>query len=227
MGFSLAQAIRLIARSIICFVSCLASECIEYLEQFNGPLEVKSFPFPIIGLGGVQRAGKSTCAQYLVEQGWVELANATALKLSCKESFDLSEEELFGEDKLKVNSFWGVTPRYMFQIIGTEVYRNVLPLFIPKARFIWTQLLEKKLEKLRRNNPYVNGVVISDVRFQNELDFVHRMGGRTVVVRNKQAEASLTQTHSSETLWNTGQWDMQLDNTGTVEQLHHNITTLL
>ena len=140
----------------------------------------------IIGTIGFIGCGKGTVADILVEKkGFTKLAFADAVKDATAAIFGWPRALLEGDTEESRNfretrdEWWSektgkyITPRYMLQLMGTEAGRDV---FHPD---LWILALEKKL------GMYQN-VVISDVRFPNEIAFIQRMGG--FVVRVKRGE---------------------------------------
>lgn len=83
----------------------------------------------IIGLAAIARSGKDTVASMLLEHGDVAAyALADPLKLGCQSLFGLTDEETWSDDlKEKQIPFWGMSPRQMFQCVGTEFLRDHTP----------------------------------------------------------------------------------------------------
>ena len=198
----------------------------------------------IIGVIGFIGSGKGTVADILVEKkSFTKLAFADAVKDATAAIFgwprallegDTEESRIFRETK---DEWWSektgkyITPRNMLQMMGTEAGRDV---FHPD---LWILSLEKKIAM------YQN-VVISDVRFPNEIDFIQKMGG--FVVRVKRGDdpewyeaakrANLEQNtdlmtdypiHYSEWAWIGTPTDYQLDNVGTISMLEADIEHML
>ena len=141
----------------------------------------------ILGLVGPAGAGKGTVADMLVSEGYIKVAFADILKDVVSIMFgwprhllegDTDESRQFRET---VDEWWSerfgypVTPRNMLQLMGTEAGRDVF------HKDIWILSLERRIRG--RNN-----VVISDVRFPNEIDFVRKKGGKIVRVRRNDPE---------------------------------------
>ena len=135
----------------------------------------------IIGLCGLIGSGKGTAGEILVEHGFVPLSFAGSLKDAVSAIFgwerallegDTDESRDFRED---VDPFWTkkfgreITPRIILQEFGTEVVRNNC------LDSIWVDSLERKLSL------YEN-VVVTDVRFSNEIDFLRNLNGRIIQI---------------------------------------------
>lgn len=149
----------------------------------------------IIGLTGYKGSGKDTIADYLVnEQGFIKIAFADFIRNALKELFDWDDENFSQEKKEIQDSYWGVTPRKMCQEIGTEFLRIHCKDFISqdfklpndedyKATF-HIKRINKEIIKLLGVNSKVK-IVFSDIRFQDELDYIKKIGGKVLkVVRN-------------------------------------------
>lgn len=199
----------------------------------------------IIGTIGFIGSGKGTVADILVEKkGFTKLAFADAVKDATAAIFgwprallegDTDESRKFREE---MDPWWSektgkyITPRYMLQLMGTEAGRDVF------HQDLWILALEKKL------GMYQN-VVISDVRFPNEISFIQRMGGFVVRVKrgddpvwyNDALKANLegntdhmyehTGVHYSEWAWIGTPTDYHLDNIGTISSLEADIEHML
>jgi hypothetical protein len=193
----------------------------------------------IIGLVGFAGAGKGTVADTLVEKyGFAKLSFADSLKDAASSIFgwerhllegDTDESRAFREtpDKFWTNRLgYDFTPRRALQTLGTEACRDVF------NTNIWIYSLERKL--LKHKN-----VVVADVRFDNEIDFIRTMRGFVVrVVRGPdphwyqlamnanhstnykyQKELKALGIHSSETSWIGTPFDYVLDNNGSKAEL--------
>jgi hypothetical protein len=100
--------------------------------------------------------------------------------------------------------------------MGTEACRNNI------ADNIWIAALEKRIQGYQ-------DVVISDVRFPNEIDFVRSAGG--IIVRVKRGDdptpEQLSTMHISETAWNYIVPDLVIANEGTIDDLKKEIKSVL
>jgi hypothetical protein len=124
-----------------------------------------------------------------------------------------------------------LTPRWILQYWGTEVCRRAF------HDDIWIASLENKL----RNSK--DDIVISDVRFPNEIKAIHSAGGKVIrVTRGPEPEwyedainankgdkylgwalgkSKLEKLgiHASETAWVGGDIDVTISNNGTIDEL--------
>ena len=183
----------------------------------------------IIGLVGFIGSGKGTVGDILVrEQGYHKFAFADALKDAVASMFLWPRGLLEGDSNAsrafreRVDVWWShkfgyeVTPRLILQKFGTEACREGI------HDNIWIHILEKKIQGY-------DDVVISDVRFPNEIDFVRSAGG--LIIRVKRGDDptpdELSKMHISETAWNKYDPDFVIHNEGTIDDLKENVKNIL
>lgn len=183
----------------------------------------------IIGLVGFIGSGKGTVRDILVrEHGYHGFAFADALKDATASIFQWPRHLLEGDTNAsrafreRIDPWWShkfgyeVTPRLMLQKMGTEACRNNL------ADNIWIAALEKRIEGH-------TDVVVSDVRFPNEIDFIRSVGGKIILVKRGADPTSeeLSKMHVSETAWNAYKPDEIIYNEGTLDDLNQDTKNIL
>lgn len=143
----------------------------------------------VVGFAGLARSGKSTAAQYLVDQyDFKRVRFAQALKDMLR-AMGLGEREIDGDLKEQpCELLGGKTPRYAMQTIGTEWGRNII------APDLWIRVWQGAVNRLPPDQP----VVCDDVRFPNEVEACRALGG--IVVRLDRAAAGIAGAHVSENL---------------------------
>ena len=208
----------------------------------------------IVGVCGFQGSCKDTVADYLVNvHGFRRISFAGTLKDAVSAIFGWDRELLEGRTKEsrdwreKVDKWWAnklnmphLTPRWVLQYWGTEVARKAF------HDNIWIHSVEYKLVNISDN------VVISDVRFPNEIKSIKDAGGmiirthrgpdpewyRAAEIVNKGPTTNLSwasnkafldnyKIHVSETSWIGTDFDAILDNDGTIDDLYSQINQLL
>ena len=126
----------------------------------------------LVGFAGVKRAGKDVAAAHLVaSHTFSRYAFATPLKDLCRRMFGLTLDQVEGDAKDIIVPKYGMSPRRIMQLVGTDCVRTIAPEFWTDAFDAW----------LNSRSP-VGNVVVSDVRFQNEVDLIHRRGGRVFLL---------------------------------------------
>jgi hypothetical protein len=205
----------------------------------------------IVGVSGFIGSGKGTVATQLTEQyAFRKDSFAASLKDCCAVMFDWPRDMLEGETDASrawrevVDDWWSMklgipnlTPRLALQLIGTDALRNNF------SDAIWFTTLENRVRK----NP-TQHVVISDVRFPNEIKFVQDHGGimikvnrgpapvwyETAILANKGnslAKNAMTtvysDAHFSEWAWVGSKFDYELNNDSTVEMLNAQILEIV
>jgi len=171
----------------------------------------------IIGLHGAARSGKNTVARYLAElisdTGLIpeEASFADPIKQATAAMFSIPVEYLYDDDmKDKVDPYWGMTYREMAQGVGNESSRLVF------FSDIWVRNLEKRV----LDNDGENKVMlITDIRFDNEAEWVLSNGGIVIRVRREEAEHKHHGSHASEAGIDDCLISFEIDNNGTLEEL--------
>lgn len=202
----------------------------------------------IIGICGFIGSGKDTVANYLVEEhNYQRDSFAGALKDAVASVFGWDRQLLEGatsearEWREQVDTWWAerlnmpeLTPRWVLQYWGTEVCRQGF------HDDIWIASLEHRL--LQQDTD----IVISDVRFPNEVEVIKKAGGKVWWVQRgslpdwypqgmlasngytdavKQLEEQ--NVHISEWAWLQTVFDLVLNNNSTVNHLYSKISSRL
>ena len=161
-------------------------------------------------------AGKDVVAKRLMDyHKFVSIAWADPLKRFCKEVYDFSDEQLWGESDLRIlpdkryprpNGGF-LTPRFALQSIGTEWGRNCYlntwvdygirvaktllednyMVYSSKLGLVgrWEQTCQGEFETIEDFPNPIGGVVFSDVRFDNELKAIKEAGGKVVRIKRQ------------------------------------------
>lgn len=153
----------------------------------------------LIGFMAKKQHGKDTAADYLVQKyDYSKLSFADPLKEGCRQLFGFNDEQLYGGKKEEIDPFWGISPRTVLQFVGTDLCRREMDRIIPGiGNGFWVSSLKKKYIDMKKSNPNVK-VVVSDVRFQNEVDAIHELGGTVVKVERTGFGENDKDNHESE-----------------------------
>lgn len=154
----------------------------------------------LIGIYGHARAGKDTAKDFICDnfKNHYFTSFADSLKESAAAAFGIPSSHFYSEDtKEMTNPYWGVSPRQIAQFLGTEMFRDTISKLLPDiGNDFW---IRRTL--LRLNNDYVpdtegefeygDTVVIPDVRFQNEYDFIIENGGIIIHLTRPGADGNI------------------------------------
>jgi dephospho-CoA kinase len=178
-------------------------------------------PPTIIGITGNKQHGKSTIANYLIDNfNYVELAFAKPLKDVCEILFDFDYEQLYGNKKEIIDERWKQTPRKLFEYIGTELFRKQIGEVLPEVNGeFWIKIIENKINTIIKNNENAK-IVISDIRFQNELDFIKKLNYNVHTIKVIRPEKLENYTHDSEKNIQEFNTEYVFMNNGTIEDLY-------
>lgn len=165
----------------------------------------------IVGISGKAGSGKDTLAGFLGEQGFIRIALAEPLRRFVSDITGLSMEELTAGPLKEAPLDWlgGTSPRRLMQTIGTEWGREMID------ESLWLKVAARRVEEARAGG--AAGVVIPDVRFENEAMLVRELGGSVVVV-DRPGVASVAD-HASERPLPSWLVDHTVVNSGTLAQL--------
>lgn len=207
----------------------------------------------IVGFVGFIGSGKDTAADYLVNfHEFRRDSFANTLKDAVSNVFGWDRIMLEGRTaearkwREEVDTWWAtrlgmphLTPRWVLQRWGTEVCRKGF------HDDIWIASVENKMRKTKDN------IVISDVRFPNEIKSIHNAGG--IVVRVKRGDdpewyqaafdsnkgdrhmgwalgknrLETLGIHASETAWVGGDIDHIVYNNSSIDELFDQIKNLV
>jgi hypothetical protein len=180
----------------------------------------------LIGIIGKKRSGKDTSGDYLVQnKNFTKYSFANPIKRGAMELFGFTEDQVFGDAKDVIDPTWGITPRLVLQIMGTEVFQYDMPEYIPELKSIGRGFWVKRFEQWYQKNKNLD-VVICDVRFQHEVDAILKMGG--TVWRVERPNLNGGDEHASEKEMDLIEGVTNiLNNEGTLDELYNKIDLLL
>lgn len=170
----------------------------------------------LIGLCGPAGAGKNTVAEFLTDAdggGFVQFAFADPLYQCVSTITGFSVSQLQDRAvKEAVIPWLGKSPRQMLQSMGTEWGRDSVH---PE---IWIRIA---MERAGQHMAVGRGVVITDVRFDNEAQAVIAAGGEVwkVVRPGWRCLADDAATHQSEAGVSDHLIARTIDNSGTLDDL--------
>ena len=210
----------------------------------------------IIGLNGLIGSGKGAASEYLQQYyNFKRISFADSLKEAISVIFGWPVELLQGatpesrEWREQIDDWWSnrlqipnLTPRWILQQWGTEVGRKSF------HQDIWVASLENKLVNSTDN------FVIDDCRFKNEMSIIQKNGGSLIRINRgtlpewystaineleyiekyeyetgfeSMMAAKYPEVHVSEWGWVNQPFDYEIDNNGTIEDLHKKLDEIL
>jgi hypothetical protein len=196
----------------------------------------------IIAISGLIGSGKDTVADYLVNlHEFRRESFAGNLKNAMCEIFGWNRDMLEGRSKSsrewreQVDEWWAtrlnmphLTPRWILQHVGTDVIRGHF------HDDMWLASLENKLRKTD------DDIVISDVRFKNEVKMLKDLGAVCIEVTRGDRpgwyqhavdgdieKLETLKVHRSEYDWIGTEFDAVIDNNGTLDELYKQVEDLI
>lgn len=168
----------------------------------------------LIGLAGYKGSGKTTAAHQLELMGFGRIAFASVLKDMLK-TFGLTDRQLYGDQKETPddNVLCGKTPRWAMQSLGTEWGRDCI------GHDVWIRAWWAKVQTIRHRTI---GVVVDDVRFQSEFDFLCEHGGHVIQVHR---DGCVAGDHRSEDI--PFKAHVHVENNGAVDALSRTMSLLV
>lgn len=185
----------------------------------------------IIGITGYARHGKDTVARVLVrELGYTRVGLADIMKAALlvldpmvyvsNDPLDAGTETAVERlsDRIEAQGWEGAKTlpevRRLLQVFGTEVGRNML------GEDVWIGAAVKATKGFYGSE---RKIVFSDIRFQNEADFIRRNRGEVWKVVRPDFDNGVPTTHASEREIATLRADWVIPNDGTKSQLQEQV----
>jgi hypothetical protein len=162
----------------------------------------------IVGLSGYARSGKNAAAGGLQQFGWAQAAVADRLKLFVEATDSLVAEAVAtagGWEQAK-DAYGHVRAR--LQVVASSA-RDVL------GDDVWVRAV------LDHDYGAVPGLVITDVRYPNEVKRIRDAGG--LIVRIERPGVRPANAHHSEVALDNCDWDHVIVNDSTVEALQYRL----
>ena len=138
----------------------------------------------LVGMTGKAGHGKDSVGNFLRDgYAFQRLSFADPLKEAAAVLWRFKKEQLYGDEKNDVDPRWRLSPRVAMQKLGTEVGRDLFGQWMPHiGPNFWLEHMRLRLDELSRTSPGTS-VVVCDVRFPNEADFIRKLGGTVIRVQ--------------------------------------------
>lgn len=175
----------------------------------------------LVGIYGYARSGKDTIGEHLTKNfKYRRYAFADPLKEAASIAFGIPLDHFYNpEYKETINEFWGFSPRYIAQVFGTECMRQQF------RDDFWIKRAEGSWLACQNENTHV-GMVVTDVRFDNELKWIKSEGGILIKITRPGVEG-VVGVHASEQFFDDDLFDHVIANDDTIKSLHHQVDVLM
>lgn len=212
----------------------------------------------LIGLVAPKQSGKDTAANYLCSAYSFSKYNfADPLKNAIGDIFGFSYEQLHGKEKEVIDPFWKVTPRELFQKIGTELFQYHLPNEVEEfkdfGRLFWVKCFERWYLNKEKDYDFArthwsNGAFESMLKdlptnifdttkpnfrvIVSDVRFLHEANkikemGGILIKINRSGEKNEYSNHTSETELNEIFCDYTLENNGYLVDLYEELDKII
>lgn len=171
----------------------------------------------VIGIHGRARSGKDSVGRIIVSEfGGYTYAFADPFKdmLACI-GVDLHQPFWDSRKEVPIPEFGPeVTPRMLMQTLGTEWGRKMI------SENLWVVVADRNLQRIG------DGMIVTDVRFENEAAWVRACGG--FIIHVERPEVTVVRPHSSEFgIQFAKEHDSFIANDGTLDDLKHKVITVM
>ena len=195
----------------------------------------------IIGMCGKGGSGKDTVADYLVDNyGYHRVAAADAMKEDLCRYLDMDLNTLESIKNKKIDLI-DTEEKDHVSLLGEKVgefsIRRFLQLYGMDMRYrisdtYWLSTsIDNKIHELElKFGATDNNIVVSDVRFEIEYDFIKKHGGKVFYIEGRTGLTEEESKHVSEQFVNTtarDKCDMVIDNSQTIDDLYIKVKELM
>lgn len=185
----------------------------------------------LIGIGGRLAAGKDAVADYLdAERGYVKMGMSDALLeaalvldpwIGDRGGWSDVNDRVWNGNSTRLRTIVeleGYTEakrrsevRRFLQVLGTEVGRQMI------GENVWVDMMERRLRGT------VEPVVVTGIRYPNELEMIQRLGGRTWWVSRPELQPGDSSKHASENGVSLADFQTHIKNDGSLEDLYRTV----
>lgn len=185
----------------------------------------------LILLTGHKRAGKDTCAKYLVATyyGMKTFSFADPMRQFVKNVFGW-DDTWIEEHKEEIDPDWGISYRQVMQMLGTEFFQFYLSEKFPDYnqitnRTVWVKSCWKRMQPTLKRGEFA---VVTDCRFKHEYEYLKQHCFYPfVVIRIERPSVHVEDQHASEQEYKEIPADFQIINDGTIKDLQMKIDNLV
>lgn len=186
----------------------------------------------IIGLVGNKGVGKDTVAKYFIDEEYNKVAFADTLKESLKVLFNW-DDELYDQKKKEMeDEKWGVSPRTMLQLLGTDFLRNYCKKYLDTSivykggKETFSYHIKKLFLDIREDIEKGKKFIFSDIRFQDELNFVKLIGGTIFKIERNVGKNKFSSHESEMNIDSLERIDYTIENNSTINNLYKKLSII-
>jgi hypothetical protein len=179
----------------------------------------------LLGIAGKKRSGKDTVASIIFEQypNVQVMAFATRMKDICASTFGVPIALFYDQSVKEIKiSGWKMSPREMMTTMDGAIKGTY-------GADFFVRVIQQEYERLNAldypDSP--NILIITDVRFDAEAEWLKSVGGKIIQVTRPTDEKTDHSTHWSETGFNKKHIDYVINNDSSLDNLQNNIYKLL
>lgn len=163
----------------------------------------------LIGLTGKAGSGKDTFAGFLNKHiNFEPYSFAGPLKDACCGLFGWTRHQIDHDREFKeaIDPRWGFSPRKAMQLMGTEYGRQML------RQDLWIHMAQVRLNETRKD-----GLLVTDVRFENEAKWIRENNG--ILIHMLRPDMPEVAAHASEAGVEFVDGDLIVSNSGSFDNL--------
>lgn len=173
----------------------------------------------LIGITGRAGSGKDLVKSIIKDKIYPNYSTvrfADKLKQAAEVMFGWTQEQIEDRDfKEAIDPVWGFSPRKAMQLLGTEYGRGL-------REDLWIHSVRVLLQ-----SPSTEGLIVSDVRFDNEAEFIRENGGTLLHIQRPNGDETALSTHASEIPVTILPSDKVIINDGTISELTQRVALAL
>lgn len=196
----------------------------------------------IIAFGHRKHVGKDTAAKILIKNGWVKISISDPLK-HCVSSLYNIPLNYFNDFELKdeILPYWDKTPRELLIWFGTNIIRNEDPDHWIKCMHLRIleymdysgsiDIYDAIRNSIKLDNGIIpetkyapEGIVITDLRFPNEMEYIKKIGGITVKIERDDIDIS---NDIADDALETYEFDININNNSTFNELWQQVELIV
>jgi len=168
--------------------------------------EINDSEIKIIGISGKMTSGKTSIARFLEER----IISSHILSFA-----SLLKEIILKAGLCKKEELWGIKTdfsRLMLQKIGTDIIRNQID------ENFWVKEMNKKIKNEYDLYDYKITIIIDDVRFKNEANYIKSFKN-SILLKVNRPNVNINNFHRSETELDNFKMDFEIMNDGSLDDL--------